>query len=703
MNWEIIRVLWAHELRLLLRDRRTLVVAIVLPLIIMPISLSAGRIVNERREKKLEAMHYTYAVRGTDAAAARRLVSAGRVAVEKAPADDKSLSALRSFKAEEVQVADAAKALRARDIHFYIEALTGAEADAAPPEIRQKDQPEEDTDTGPGSRESDAPKTTRLPGVPLVRVYMQGDQDSSRNGASRMRELLQAAQHAGRDNLLRESGFPGDPSDVFHIDESNVASTAQMSGTWVGRFLTLFLVMFILGGGAIAAMDIVAGEKERGSLETILTTAARRSEIVSAKQLAILTVAAASTVIQVANILVYVTFRVIPLPKGFVIEAPPGTVVLLLALFLPVAALISAALLMLSAYAKSYKEAQSYFFPLYLLTLIPALAAVLPGVQLRSAIAVVPIANVSVAVREIMVGRFDWPMLALAFMATTASAAWMIRQSARILSNERLITASDSDAADLAGGPALFPRHVLRWYAVMAAVMFGVAANVPELATFRRQLLFNELVIFVAAPLLMIWRYRLRPAEAFSFRRVRPVAWLAVLLLIPAGNLTGVGVFRLANFVFPVPQEALEQFSRALVPKDVPVWQLYLFVALLPGICEELAFRGTLLYGLRRKLRPAGLVVTVGLIFGLFHIALFRILPTGFLGMVLTAVALLTGSIFPCMIAHAGNNALGLWMGLAGYNVGGLDWWAYVLAACVMFLALYIIYRVRTPYPELRR
>ena len=461
-------------------------------------------------------------------------------------------------------------------------------------------------------------------------------------------------------------------------------------------------MIFLLTGGSIVALDSVAGEKERGSLETLLTTAARRSEIVAAKQLVIVTVALVITVIQIGNILAYITFKLIELPPSWVIEAPPAAIAALLLLFIPMAAFTASILLMLSAYAKSYKEAQLYFFPVYLLSWIPALAAVLPGVSLRSAIAVVPVANVSVAVREIMVGRFDWPMIIFVFLAMSLAAAWAGRLSAKMLAKESLITASEADAADLAGGFALFPKHVLRWYALMGVALFAVALNIPQLATFRAQLLFNELVLFLAVPLLMIWKYGLNVKEALSLRPVKPMVWIGVLLAIPSGNLTAVGVFRLSNLVFPVPEKMLEQFGRSLMPESIPLWQLFLFVSILPGICEEIAFRGTLLHGLRRKLRPVPLALTVGLIFGFFHVALFRIIPTAFLGVTLTAMALLTGSIFPGIVAHAGNNALGLWLGQAEISTGGLAWWWYLAAAAVFALALYLIYRARTPYPGLR-
>jgi membrane protease YdiL (CAAX protease family) len=146
----------------------------------------------------------------------------------------------------------------------------------------------------------------------------------------------------------------------------------------------------------------------------------------------------------------------------------------------------------------------------------------------------------------------------------------------------------------------------------------------------------------------------------------------------------------------------LEQFSRSILPSEVPLWQLFFFLSVLPAVCEEIGFRGTLLYGLRHRFRPAALALAVGAVFGLFHVALFRIIPTGFLGVVLTAIALLTGSIFPGMVIHAGSNAFGLWAGLHEFPLARLDWWVYAAAGIAFILSFYIVYRNRTPYPGLR-
>ena len=80
-----------------------------------------------------------------------------------------------------------------------------------------------------------------------------------------------------------------------------------------------------------------------------------------------------------------------------------------------------------------------YFFPVYLTSLVPALAAVLPGLSLRSAIVLVPLANVSVAVREIMMNRPDRPMIAVTFGVMVFTATMLMRASARLLSREDII------------------------------------------------------------------------------------------------------------------------------------------------------------------------------------------------------------------------------------------------------------------------
>src|SRR5690606_13806402 len=89
-----------------------------------------------------------------------------------------------------------------------------------------------------------------------------------------------------------------------------------------------------------------------------------------------------------------------------------------------------------------------------------------------------------------------------------------------------------------------------------------------------------------------------------------------------------------------------------------PLYLTLLAVALAPGICEELMFRGTVLGLVRKRLNPLQSSLLVGLLFGLFHLSIFRIIPTGFLGVILTFLTIATGSIIPSILLHTANNAV---------------------------------------------
>jgi sodium transport system permease protein len=498
--------------------------------------------------------------------------------------------------------------------------------------------------------------------------------------------------------------MPFDPDRVGVLEASNVASAEREGGAFLGLILTPLLLFLMLSGGSIVAVDAISGEKERGTLETLLTTAAHRSEIVNAKQLAVITVGVAVTVINLLNLFVYVVLGLIELPQSLAVSLSATSLLLLLALLLPLTVLVSSALLLLSGWAKSYKEYQMWFFPLFLAFFVPALAGMLPGMDLRSAIALVPVAGVGVAVREVMLGELDWPFLGVALASTGLAALGAARLTERTLSTERLISAAELDEADLIGGPALFPRRVLRWFGVLWVALLLVSLWFGEALGVRGQVVFNLFGLFFVGSLLMVRTYRLDPVQAFALRAPPIAAWPAVLIGAPSALVSGLGVAQLFQRFVPVPERMLEEFDQLLLASGIPFWQLLLMIAVVPGICEELAFRGVLLHGLSKRLPPVALALVVGAIFGLFHVSLWRILSTAYLGAVLAAVVTLTGSIFPAMLWHALNNATVVVAAELGWMPEGfrLPLWSYPLAVSGLALTFVILWTTRRPYPGLR-
>jgi sodium transport system permease protein len=684
----VLATLYLYELRMLARDTRTLLIAIGAPLFLFPVMILVSRAVERRDQREIEEATYRYAVIGTEEAWARRLVER---ALALQPSESDSALAPASFVEEPVERPDSL--VSAGEFELAVEGMTALEYERA----RELERPDSAA-AGLGDDPEDALR------VPVLRLHFRSDEDLSRAAAERLRERLERVRREYRDSVYRAHGMPFDPDRVGVLESSNVATAEREGGALLGLILTPLLLFLMLSGGSIVAADAISGEKERGTLETLLTTAARRSEIVNAKQLAVITVGVAVTVINLLNLLVYVVLGWIELPQSLAVSLSGLSLVVLLALFLPLTVLVSSALLLLSGWAKSYKEYQMWFFPLFLMFFVPALAGMLPGMDLRSAIAFVPVAGIGVAVREVMLGELDWPFLGIALASTALTAIGAARLTERALSTERLISAAELDEADLKGGPGLFPRRVLRWFGVIWVVLLLTSLWFGEALGVRGQVLFNLFGLFFVGSLLMVRTYRLDPVQAFALRPPPAAAWPAVLLGAPSALVTGLGISELFQSFVPVPERMLEEFGQLLGADGMPLWQMTLMMAIVPGIFEELAFRGALLHGLSRRLRPVPLALAVGAIFGVFHVTLWRILPTAYLGTLLAGVVLLTGSIFPAMLWHALNNAAALlpvelgWIG----PEAALPLWSYPLGVSGLAASFAMLWATRRPYPGLR-
>lgn len=697
----VLATLFRYEIKRLLRDTRMILIAVVAPLVLFPFIIFVMRMVERTEERRLVETVYEYALVGDEAEWGREIVAA---ALELEANDPDTSRAPVRF--EEQQVVDADSLLIASGIHLVVEALSPNAYARIRAQEAAADSSDAEEDTAEDIEVEETEEEDAFSELPTLRLRYRAQSDFSRNASDRLSARIVELRSQLRDSLYRSRGFPIELEQIAFVETENTASAEKEGGALLGLALTPFLLLLMLTGGSIMAVDAISGEKERGTLETLLTTAAARSDIVKAKLLGIIAVGIAVAVINILNLLVYVVLGVVDLPENFAVALSAVDLVLLLVLFLPLTVLISSSLLLLSGYAKSYKEYQIYFFPLFLVFLVPSLAGMLPGMELRSVIALVPIAGIGVAVREIMVAQYDWLFLMLAFASTGGAAVWAARLTERTLSTERLISQSDLDEADLVGGPALFPRHVLRWFGVMWVIFLIVSLWFGEDLGVRGQILVNLVFIFLGGSLLMVRRYGLDPRTAFALRPVHPLVWLAVLIGAPAGYIVGIGLAGLVNtYVFPVPQNVLEAFGDTLLGDEMPLWQLLFFLTIMPGILEELAFRGVLLHGLRKMLGPVGICLLVGAIFGIFHVSLFRLVPTAYLGMIFAAVVLLTGSIFPVMLWHFANNAIGLVPAHMGWVTEDtvVPWWGYALGLLGLLISFGIIWMVRTPYPDLKK
>jgi len=194
---------------------------------------------------------------------------------------------------------------------------------------------------------------------------------------------------------------------AYNINYEDVASKQEKFGKIAGGWFPYVFIIFGFMGAMSPALDLGAGEKERGTLETILSSPASRLDIVLGKFLVVLLAAFLTAFLALGGMAVGIQ-RIPDIPPEVLIVINevlnPKTIGLIMTLVLPVAAFFSAMLLGLSIYAKSFKEAQSIVAPLNIVIIFPAVIGTLPGMELNAITSLIPVLNVSLASKDIIAG-----------------------------------------------------------------------------------------------------------------------------------------------------------------------------------------------------------------------------------------------------------------------------------------------------------
>ncbi|WP_343636152.1 ABC transporter permease [Fluviicola sp.] len=226
----------------------------------------------------------------------------------------------------------------------------------------------------------------------------------------------------------------------FVMAYSNVASSKEMIGKLAGGFLPYLFIAFGFMGCMFPAIDLFTGEKERATIETLLTTPVPRWKILFGKMgVVVLSGLLAATF----NLLgIYLSIEVLNLVKDpVVLQAikdilSPTFIVMLYALLCPLIIFFAGIMIPISVRAKSFKEAQSIISPLNLLIILPAMVGFFPGVELNEVTALIPVVNIVLATKELIAGTLEWHLVAIAFGVMVVLAVIAIMLSYRKFENE---------------------------------------------------------------------------------------------------------------------------------------------------------------------------------------------------------------------------------------------------------------------------
>lgn len=246
---------------------------------------------------------------------------------------------------------------------------------------------------------------------------------------------------------LRKERFSSLGLDVSIIEtvdlrSFNLASIKERLAGSIGGFLPYLFIIFCFTGSMYPAIDLAAGEKERGTLETLLTSPAGKFEILLGKFWVVVLTGIISASISIVGMYIGVLqMKEIPaeLMNSILGILETRSIVLLLSLLLPLTCFFAGILLSLSIIAKSFKEAQSILTPLMIVVIVPAFIGLLPGMELDGKTALIPILNVSLATKSIIAGNIQPLLMAEVYLSLLMVAGLSLFACAKIFQSEKNI------------------------------------------------------------------------------------------------------------------------------------------------------------------------------------------------------------------------------------------------------------------------
>lgn len=615
------RVVCAKELRETLRDRRTLLMMIVVPVLLYPVLLIVMEQLLLFGMRNLEAEAAPVAVMGEAPPPLMRLLEADTT-IRLVPAADDPEEMLRQDSATAVAV------------------------------------------VGQASIED---------GTRNVTILYDAASDRSNRGRAQLDRIVSGWRDDLLAERLEERGLPASFALPVAVIDSSVARPDEVGGYTLGRILPLLLVVITLLGAFYPAIDLAAGEKERGTLETLLTAPVSSRQIVIGKFVTVAIIGVIAAGLNLGSMILTFQTGVLQLTAaiGLEVSIPFGSVVAIFATLVPLAVLFGSIFLGLAVRASSFKEAQNALTPVYMLVLIPAMLPIFPGIDFGLGWALTPVAGVAFFFRDLMTGDATGGLGAVVLASTTGWAALGLVFASRSFGDERVLFGGDSEAAEvdsrswvdrlrgrLAGGRTLTPETGILFVASVAVLFFWVGIQL-QIRLGEAGLLASEwLLLFVPAVLLIVLG-GFDPRRSLSLTAPSPKALGASVLLIAGAMPLVWFIGWLQTFVLPVPWElleGLEEFVRADSFGRL-AW-LLLLIAVTPAFCEEIVFRGVLL-GATKSMTPWRMIVLNGVVFGAFHLSfetVIRFLPTATLGMVIAFAVWRTGSIWVGALMHLLNN-----------------------------------------------
>ncbi|MFA7057869.1 MAG: ABC transporter permease subunit/CPBP intramembrane protease, partial [Candidatus Cloacimonadales bacterium] len=517
---------------------------------------------------------------------------------------------------------------------------------------------------------------------------------------------------------------------------TNVASTQQMMGMILGRVLPYLLIMLLISGGAVVATDLVAGEKERKTLETLLVSAVSRNEIVLGKFLTIVTASLINVFVNMFSM--YFSLRHIMSQAGASMlgaDIPLSAFGWIGLSLLPLISLFSALLLIISTYSRNMKEARSYESPILLVSMMLAMVSMFPGFEMNKGLALVPVVNIALLFKEIMLTGINYVHFGITVGSTILLNIIAITMTIKVFASEKVLfrTQTETSFAGLKKNKKQFfnPGIGFVFYLIMIGLLYYVGFGWQQSAVVNGVIdqealmmaVIKTQVFVIGLPVLLLVNLffgkgkkgkeraenKTKTRKFLRYQGFKPINLALVPLLTIPTVIISSWITKAVDLFYPIPEDYFAGMMELMTGNQLSLPILILAIAVTPAIFEELLFRGLLPRFFENKGVWKTILIT-GVLFAIFHLDFYKLLPITFLGSWLGYLLYTSKSIYMPMFAHFLNNLFAI---IAAHEIiptkyvtliesNSLNSMLILGGSVVLFIVLNIImYKVNNGFEEI--
>ncbi|SET74026.1 sodium transport system permease protein [Natronincola peptidivorans] len=491
--------------------------------------------------------------------------------------------------------------------------------------------------------------------------------DSGRSGGRRASERIEGYlldfKEEEQLKLLTLANEDESLLNPVNLQMKDIAMEEDIMKHSLSNIIPIALTLYALLSVVNFAVELTTAEKELGTLETLFSVPIKKKELIVAKIVACVLFGLVSMIISLLILLAFAP-RFIDIEILHFAADPSIAAVLVLTLF-PLIVMGAGVSLGVGMFANSYRESGAYITPLIFAFMIPAYIGSTPGLELNAFYAMLPIINSTLLIKSVFVGGLDIYLFAITLVTNTLFSVMSLTFMFKVFGTEKILfgigkgTSFKLRRKELKRRDFIEVEDVFMSLSIIVILYIYMSTVLTEPMGIVRGTIFMQVFVFALIPIGIIWYLKGSQKKNLGMRMPSALGMLGgVFLWVAAFSLNFIYQILITPFVSQIPTLVeLEAQLQILSPLTI-----FFFIAVTPGICEEILFRGFAFRPIEKNLGPKAAIIITSLMFAVVHLDFVRLFPTFLLGLVFGYVAYKTKSIYPAIVLHILNNAFAAFM-----------------------------------------